>query len=364
MRLPQEAWFSLRVPKLVPIVLLAALGWAVEVSAQGTPASLFERYLESLRLQAGIPGMSAVVVQDGKVVWERGFGLRDVENTLPALPDTPYPVADLSESLAAVMLAQCVERGTLEWDAPMTTWTRVLPEPSATVRQVLAHASAAPSGSAFKHDPPRFSSLTPVVEACLSGPYRRLLADGLLTRLAMTDSVPGQDLADESAVDARALFEGDELAGYAAVLTRLAVPYKVDKGGKATRADYPSRGLDAATGLISTARDLARFDAAIDEDVLLAPETKTLAFTNVLATTGKALPTGLGWFVQTYEGERVVWQFGMAANAFSSIIIKVPARRLTLVLLANSDGLSTSPPLAEGDLTSSPFARLFLKFFL
>ncbi len=353
----------MRVPKLFLVVLIAALGLPVDTSAQGTPGSLFERYLESLRLQAGIPGMSAVLVQDGQIVWERGFGLRDVENTLPALPDTPYPVAGLSESVAAVLLAQCVERGTLEWDAPMQRWTSALPEASATVRLVLAHASAAPTGSAFKHDPPRFSTLTPVVEACLSGPYRRLVADGVLTRLAMTDSVPGLDLANEAAIEARALFQSEELAKYAEPLARLAVPYKVDKGGK-TRGTYAAIGLDAASGLISTARDLARLDAALDEDVLIAPETKETCWSNVVSTSGKGLPTGLGWFVQSYNGERVVWQFGMAANAFSSMVIKVPSRRLTLIVLANSDGLSTSPPLSDGDLTSSPFARLFLKFFL
>ena len=190
------------------------------------------------------------------------------------------------------------------------------------------------------------------------------MAEGLLDRLAMIDSVPGQDLANEAAVEARTLFEGDQLAKYAAVLTRLAVPYKVDKGGKATRADYPSRGFDAATGLITTARDLAQFDAALDDSLLVTPETTTLMWSSAVAGTGKLLPTGLGWFVQTYNNERVVWQFGVAANAFSSLVIKVPSRRLTLILLANSDGLSTSPPLSEGDLTSSPFARLFLKFFL
>jgi CubicO group peptidase (beta-lactamase class C family) len=356
---------SVRVPTSVLVVMLVALGLGAEASAQGTPASLFERYLEALRVQAGIPGMSAAIVQEGKLVWERGFGLRDVEATLPALPDTPYHVVDLSETLSAALLAQCVERGTLSWDAPLITWTPELPESGATVRQVLAHASnSTATPGPFKFEPVRYSALTPVIESCLAGPYRRLLADGVLTRLAMTDAVPGQDLADETALEARALFEGEELAKYATVLTRLATPYKVDKSGKATRSEYPTKGLNAATGLIASSRDLARFDAALDEHILVAPETTALAWSNVLSPAGKPLPTGLGWFVQTYQGERVVWQFGVAANAYSSMVVKVPSRRLTLILLANSDGLSTSPPLSEGDLTSSPFARLFLKFFL
>ena len=138
------------------------------------------------------------------------------------------------------------------------------------------------------------------------------------------------------------------------MLTRLAAPYKVDKSGKATRAEYPTpRGIDAANGLISTVRDLAQFDAALDDGVLLTPETLTLDVDQHQSQrTGKPLPTGLGWFVQTYNGERVVWQFGVVSNAFSSLVVKVPGRRLTLILLANSDGLNTTPSLAEGDVTS------------
>ena len=46
------------------------------------------------------------------------------------------------------------------------------------------------------------------------------------------------------------------------------------------------------------------------------------------------------------------------------MIIKLPARRVTLILLANSDGLVATSELASGDLTKSVFAALFLRLFL
>src|SRR5438132_10673282 len=49
---------------------------------------------------------------------------------------------------------------------------------------------------------------------------------------------------------------------------------------------------------------------------------------------------------------RVVWQFGEDDNASSSLVVVLPARSLTLVLLANSDGLSKSFGLATGDVTN------------
>lgn len=342
---------------------IAVLAAVAPVSAQTTPHSLFERYLESLRMQAGIPGLTAAVVREDQVVWEGGFGYRDVENLLPAFPDTPFPVADLTQTLAATLLWQCVERGKLDLTDPIAGWTTLVPEPSVQVRHLLAHASEGAPGSTFKYAPSRFAALTPVVEACGEDAYRKQLAADILDRFVMFDSVPGPDLATPTAA-ARALFDAGHLARYEATLSRLAVPYRVDKNGKASRSEYPEPAVDAATGVISTSRDLARFAAALTSGVVLEHDTLSVAWRNVVSTTGQPLPTGLGWFVQTYNGERVVWHFGAMANASSSLILHVPSRRLTLVLLANSDGLNTTGSLGSGDVTVSPFARLFLRLFL
>ena len=102
-------------------------------------------------------------------------------------------------------------------------------------------------------------------------------------------------------------------------------------------------------------RDLARFDAALDSLLLLREDTLAAAWTGTIGR-DKVLPTGLGWFVQKYNGETVVWQFGMMTNGYSSLILKLPARRLTLILLANSDGLSSPFDLPSGDVTKSLFA--------
>jgi hypothetical protein len=72
------------------------------------------------------------------------------------------------------------------------------------------------------------------------------------------------------------------------------------------------------------------------------------------------MPHALGWFVSTYNGHAVVWQFGVSDGASSSLMISVPAHGITLILLANSDGLVRPFPLSNGDVTVSPFGRVFL----
>jgi CubicO group peptidase (beta-lactamase class C family) len=342
------------------LVILAA----PEARQQSSVLSVspFEAYLEPLRVQAGIPGMSAVIVHEGEVIWERGFGFQNLEARIRATPDTPYPVADLSETVATVLLLQCVEGRRLDLNMPVARFGVSLPEPGVTMRQLLSHTSAASPGEVFRYEPERFARLTNLMEACAPQPYRKSVSHRILEALAMRDSVPGRDLVDRNVVPPD-LYDPAHLDRYASVLERLAIPYKVDKKGRATRTEVPVEGINAATGLVSTVRDLAKFDAALDTFLLL-DDTRAAAWTNVTATDQTTFPTGLGWFVQSYKGERVVWHFALVPNAYSSIYLKIPSRRISVILLANSDGLSAPYQLQLGDVTRSIFANLFLRSFL
>src|SRR5688572_6748935 len=319
--------------------------------------ALFARYVDPLRAQLEIPGVSAAVVSGGRIVWEGGFGYADVERRIPATADTPYRIASITKTFTSTLLLQCVERGTLNLDQPVRLYGATVPDPAATVRQVLAMASDSPAGSRYRYDGDRFSALTPVVETCTRTSFRQALRAEILDRVAMSDSVPGQDLEAPSAQLA-AGFDEAALARYRSVIARLAKPY-TSNGDGATLAEYPPRGINAAAGLISTVRDLARYNAAIDRAILVRPDVQAVAWTPLALSNGQASPYGLGWFVQTTEAGRTVWHYGLWPT-FSSLLLRVPSRDVTLILLANSDGLSARFPLAAGDVTVSPFARAFI----
>jgi CubicO group peptidase (beta-lactamase class C family) len=319
--------------------------------------ALFARYLDGLRVQAGIQGLSAAVVVEGRIAWEQGFGYQDAEARMAATPGTPYPVASLTKTFASVLLLQCVEAGRLDLDAPMRQYTSAVPDASATVRQVLSMTSDSPAGSVYRYDGDRYAALTSVVEACTGRPFRVALASQILDRLGMSDSVPGHDLADSPSALA-SLFASTTLERYRQVLTRLAKPYR-SLGRRYQPADYPPRGINAAAGLVSTVRDLARYDAALDDDVLLGDQTRQVAWTPFSLRDGRRGPYGLGWFTQSIGGELIVWHYGLWPS-FSSLIVKRPDRGATLILLANADGLNARFPMADGDVRVSPFARAFL----
>jgi CubicO group peptidase (beta-lactamase class C family) len=109
--------------------------------------------------------------------------------------------------------------------------------------------------------------------------------------------------------------------------------------------------------------EVLAFSIALDQGTLLPESLKTLMFTPTTMTGGQVSPYGLGWFSTEYKGVRVVWHYGLW-TAISSLIIKVPDRQLTFVVLANTDALSSRYSLAAGHLEQSPWARAFLDAFV
>jgi CubicO group peptidase (beta-lactamase class C family) len=352
------------IPAIVGAALLLTAGAAAQQGPVFTPFGIIpvlDTYLDALRLQAGIPGMSAALVRDGSIVWERGYGFANVTTRVRATPDTPYLVGNLAETFASALLLQCVEQKHIDLDAPVRRYNVLLPEEAATTRQILSHTAADGPGETFLYSPDRYVHLTELMERCAPQPYRKSLAHRVFNRLAMRDSVPGTDLQDPQLVLPEGLFDPQDIERYRQVLERLATSYKVDSRGRPERLVLPGFPVNAVGGVVSTVRDLAKFDSALDQMILLEEDTLNVAWRPVLDRRGAQAPTGLGWFVQTHRNKRVVWHYGYVPNAYSSLIMKLPEYNLTLILLANSDGLSAPFQLNAGDVTKSIFAQLFLR---
>lgn len=345
-----------------PIALLLSLalfgGTGALPPTRDQLLSLFSAYFEALRAQTGIPGMAAALVSDNQIIWDQGFGLQDIGNGIPTRADTPFHVDGLTQMMTSTLLLRCMEEGRLRLDVPLSQLLAGVPEPNATVAQLLTHTSGSPGALTFSYNVARLAPLAQLMPACFNRSFRQSFKSLLLDRLGMYDSVPGPDAISPSlpADDLPVQADADR---YNQLLMRLAIPYAVSGQGT-TASHYSVTTLAAGTGLISTVRDLAKFDLALRLGFLIRGDTLAAAWTPPVGSNGLPLPHGMGWFVQTYNGEPVVWQFGSDTNASSALMITLPARGLTLILLANSDGLAKPTTLAAGDVTVSPFARVFL----
>src|SRR5687768_1288212 len=86
---------AMRATHLLILALAPALGG--NLGAETFPPGRFGDVLEKIRTSARIPGVSAAIVQDGRVVLERGFGFVNLEKRVRATPDTPYNIASVSK---------------------------------------------------------------------------------------------------------------------------------------------------------------------------------------------------------------------------------------------------------------------------
>jgi CubicO group peptidase (beta-lactamase class C family) len=313
-------------------------------------------------LLLGIPGLSAAIVKDQKPVWAKGFGFADVARRVPATPQTLYYIASLTKTLATTALLQLVEQGKLDLEEPMSHYSREFSDDRVRIKHVLSHTSVDPPGDRFSYDGARFALLTAVLEKNTGRSFRQLITEMFLNPLSMSESVPSQDVLDAARENPK-LFSKASLDLYQKTLTRYAQPYRL-YGDEIVRTTYPSwGGVSTSAGLLSTVMDLAKFDAAIDRHAYVGQTTQELAWTPFVSNSGRPLVHGLGWFVQTYQGVRFIWHFGNDPDEFSGTYVKVPEKGLSLILLANSDALS-SPFYRSGILTTSPLVGAFLRLFV
>jgi CubicO group peptidase (beta-lactamase class C family) len=342
-----------------------------------------EAELEALRARLRIPGMSAAIAEGGRVMWARGFGVANIERAIPAGADTIYHLASLTKPFASTLLLQLVEEGRLDLEAPASQFGITLERSSpVTVRHLLSHTSGDPPGTRYRYDGNAFGRLTGIIERAGGQPFARMLADRIIRRLELTHTAPNPgdahgfrsllvslDIGPEDTARARAEFAASGIErgpieaalaqGYARAWGRAIWP----TGLLGPMQPMPHGfTLSATSGLAASAPDVARFSIALDEGRLLSKEMRALAWTPGSGPDGLPLPYALGWFVQQHRGHKLAWHYGHGLES-SSLIVKIPDRRATFVILANSDGLSRWRRLGDNaDVSSSPAATLFLNW--
>lgn len=338
------------------MTLCLAPAWAcgsdgVTVPRAATLAE-FERGLQTLQVASHIPGISAVIARDQQITWSAGYGKADIGTGQAATDTTAYHLASLTKPFAATILLQLVQEGRIRLDDPASSYGIQLPGGAGVkIAHLLSHTSGGVPGTAFSYDGDRFGLLDSVITRATGQSFAVALQERILSRLSVRHTAPNP-LSSHFAAS------GLSLETYASNLAR---GYAWN-GSSNTLTAYPSY-FGAAAGLVSSARDVAEFSMAMDRNEFLSAATTALAYTPTVALGGSTLPYALGWFATDYRGVRVVWHYGLWTS-ISSLIVNIPSRSVTFVLLANSDALSAAYPLGAGKLESSPWARLFLDTFI
>jgi CubicO group peptidase (beta-lactamase class C family) len=326
---------------------------------------LLEKRFEATRKEKKIPSMAVAVVHKQEVVFAKGFGYMDGERQRPTTPHTSYCIASITKPITAAIFMRLAEAGALDLDFKMsdapgfTTWCEEFSGSSSvfakeldckapiTVKHVLSHTVNGTPGEKFTYNAAMYSQLRRVLPVASKKTLNELLYEYVLGPAKMDETAAGWYDERKSPV-----------------LTSLAQPRRLTEEGYLEISITPIWDVGTSSGIISTVLDLAKFDVAMDRNVIVPEKVKQQMWTRTRSTSGQPQDYGIGWYVQTYRDTKLVWHSGWEPNSYSGLFLKAPEKGLTLIILANTEGVWWGNALDKAEVEKSPFAATFLELFL
>ena len=93
----------------------------VPIPASRIPAAVakLDSIIEDALARTGVPGLAAAVVHDGRVLYAKGFGVRDVNSRARVNASTVFHLASVSKPLSATVVAGVVGKKVIDWTDPV-----------------------------------------------------------------------------------------------------------------------------------------------------------------------------------------------------------------------------------------------------
>ncbi len=273
----------------------------------------FHLELSDLRADLSIPGIGYAVISGGEVIGSGAIGTLAVDINEPFSVATPLNAQSITKSITGVVVMQLIEEGKLDLDAPVRSYLPDVELPKdVLLRHLLTHTSEGIVGQEYVYGAGRYALLAPIIEQVTGQTFERAIRERVLEPSAMEW--------------------------------------------------YASPFLGASGGMVSTITDLARYVQALDRGDLLEPSSMNRLAIPSKSIDGTDLPVSLGWFAQRIQDTTVVWSYGQ--DDTSALVLRVPDRERTVVLLAEGGTMSDAFRLLMGDARKSPFAMTFYRLFV
>ena len=324
-----------------------------------------ERVVNAWMAKHGVPGASVAVAREGAVAWTAGFGLSDVENSVPAKPGTMFRTASMGKSITATAAMRMVEEGRLGLDEPIQTHCDSFPPTRwpLTLRHLLAHQGGirhyggprdAEEQASTVHYPSASAALAPFRDDSLRFRpgtdylYSTYGYDVIGCALEGAAGAPFMDVVRRTVFQPAGMTRACQ-DDPSAVVTGRAAGY-VRRGGElrvATHVDMSNR-LPAG-GYLATAPEMAAFAAAFMDGRLVKPETRELMLTEARLADGGTVNYGLGWAIAEDSTGHVTGRalHGGSSPGASGMMYIFPAERIAVVVMSNLEDAPDRARLAE-----------------
>jgi CubicO group peptidase (beta-lactamase class C family) len=320
--------------------------------------------------KAGIPGLQIALIREGRVLWHRGFGIKNTQTGETVDERTVFEAASLTKPFFAYLVMKMVEAGELDLDTPLVEyapqetieqkyirhsmdlegfkeeWFRRI-----TARQILSHSSGLPHGGPRRPLPVLFEP----------GSRYRYSADGYMYLQRIVEHLRGKllhEIMQEEIIDPLGMEEScmvwqDRYAEQAAV--------GHDTFSDTTGRHRIRRSAHSAASLYTTAHDYALFVAAVMNGAGLKNETVTEMLAPQIDVAGGVF-WSLGFGLEENTAGRAFWQWG-DYGIFRNYIIADPKQRSGVVYFSNSfNGLAVCSELVTKSIGQEALGCLDLGY--
>jgi serine beta-lactamase-like protein LACTB len=346
----------------IHVAIVVALCYAVPARCIAQDSKLapekrtqIEAAISKFMASTHVPGLSVAVVENGEYEWAQGFGFADLENNAPASEHTLYRLGSISKPLTATAALQLWERGQLDLDAPVQKYCRAFPQkpwPIST-RQVLGHLGGIRHYKSESQDDPEVGNtkhFDDPISAGLSffkddplvaqpGTSFHYSAQGYTLVGCVIEGASGMKYVNfmRQNIFRPAKMEHTQADDRFAIIPYRTRFYEKKDSGAVLNADLLDSSYKVpGGGWLSSAEDMARFEAAILNDKLIRRATRDLMWTPLKPSDGLPNTYALGWGWGKHNDPEVagVGHTGSQQGTSTAFVI-APDQRAGVVVLTN-----------------------------
>lgn len=285
--------------------------------------------------------------------WVKGFGYADLENKVPAKPESSYRMASVTKPMTAVAILTLVEQGKIDLDAEVQTYLPYFPKKKypVTVRQLLGHLGGishyrnyaleghfknhkntreairvfedfelvAEPGTRYNYSSYGFNLLGAVIEGASGKSYGEYMTENVWKPLGMNATVLDDPLK----------IIPNRVEGYRLINGRV---------GHSEFVDISSRF--AAGGIRSTVPDMLDFAKGMKEGKLLNDKMRYQMWTTQATREGRNVNYGYGWNTNTGNGRFIVGHGGAQAETRTYLMV-VPHQKFAAAVAINFENANS-----------------------
>lgn len=315
-----------------------------------------------------MPGAAVMVLKNGEIIFQKGYGLANVEKNLRVTSTTNFRLASVTKQFTAMSILMLIDRGQLKLE---TTLKEIFPEfpdygKNIKIKNLLQHTSGLidyedlisdtvtvqvkdkdvldlimqtdstyfQPGSQHRYSNTGYALLALTVEKISDKPFRDFLKDNIFQPLGMDNTIAFENNINE--------------------VKNRAYGYNI----KDNFIEFTDQSITSAVlgdgGIYSSLNDLYKWDKALYTGKLIDKKYLAESWTRGITTIGVDFPYGYGWRLEKYHNTEAVYHTG-STRGFRNIIYRVPEKNFTIIILTNRD--------AGSEFSTLEFAHKMINFY-